>query len=169
MAGNVVVDAVLEQRLTDPLNHCAMGLPGDHHRVDGASDVVGDHKSNYFTCAGFGIDLDFADLATVGIGELRILVMLLGCELNTQLRRHVTGLGAPCEIEQANPTIRADDPKLPVGVLDVGGCGLEHKTGHLLAELQHRTDRLDDGAACADHGARRKGCLRPRRHGRCRP
>ena len=58
----VVVDAVLEQRLTDALNDPAMQLTLDDHRIDDAADVVDRNVGQKVDDAGAGIDLDLGDM-----------------------------------------------------------------------------------------------------------
>ena len=62
-----VVEAVLDQRLPDPLRDAAVGLAVDDHRVDGAADVVDGGVAHDRDHAGVGIDLDLADVAAVAV------------------------------------------------------------------------------------------------------
>src|SRR5882757_5688626 len=59
-----VGDAFIE-RLADALRDAAMDLAGHQHRIDGNADVIDRGIAHHLADAGFGIDLDFADMRAV--------------------------------------------------------------------------------------------------------
>src|SRR5580692_9777719 len=70
----VVIDGVLEQRLADALGDAAMDLALDDHRIDHGAEIVDRGPGSDLGIAGFGIDLDLADMAAGREGEIGRIV-----------------------------------------------------------------------------------------------
>ena len=66
LSGAGVVEALLQQRLTDALRDAAVGLAVDDQRVHGAADVVDGGVPDDRQRPELGLDLDLADMAAVG-------------------------------------------------------------------------------------------------------
>ncbi len=64
-----IVAHVLEQRGADPMRDRADDLSLDHQRIDHAAAVVHDDVAEQGDTPGGDIDLDFADMRAVGVGE----------------------------------------------------------------------------------------------------
>ena len=58
--------AVLQQGLADTLSDTAMRLAVQDQRIDRAPDVVDRSVADDLDLAGIGIDLDFANMRTIG-------------------------------------------------------------------------------------------------------
>ena len=66
LPGLCVVDAVFKHGLSQTLHDAAMHLSGDKHRIDDPAEIVEHVIGDDLDLAGIGIDLDFADMATIG-------------------------------------------------------------------------------------------------------
>src|SRR5262249_307958 len=62
LAGCRIVNAVLAQRLTYPLNDSAVQLALDNHGIDDSADVVNGRVVDELHDAGIGVDLYFGDI-----------------------------------------------------------------------------------------------------------
>ena len=84
---------MLGEGLADALRHAAMDLAFERQLVDDGADIVDDDIAQHLRRAGLGIDLDLADMATVG--EVRDLgrkagdLVESGFEPLRQPRRHI--------------------------------------------------------------------------------
>src|SRR6516162_2575699 len=68
--------AALPHRLADALRDPAMGLAVHDQRIDATSDVVNARVARELDVSGLGIDLDFADRAT--IRKYRVVHLVVG-------------------------------------------------------------------------------------------
>ena len=66
LPGLCVVDAVFKDGLSQPLRDATMNLSGNKHRIDDPAEIVEHVIGNDLGLTGIGIDLGFADMATIG-------------------------------------------------------------------------------------------------------
>ena len=138
-------------RLAEALDDAAVDLAFDEQRVHDLAEVVDDRVARDFADAGFGVDLDFADVAAVRPGVRGVLEFAVGGEalgaFDVRLR-----LGDAGDFEEADAAVGAGDAEFAVGVFDVGGGRFEFVRGDGFAFLD---DVLDgDADRAARHGDR---------------
>src|SRR6202049_1900863 len=95
-----IVGYALIQRLADALRDAAVNLPRHQHRIDGDADVVDRGVAHHAGDAGFGIDLDLADMGAVGPARSVDHALAVDAEPRAFFR-----LG---DFEQADPLVSAD-------------------------------------------------------------
>src|SRR6266508_1405058 len=71
----IVVLNLLVERRPQPHGQPAVNLPFDDHRVDDVPAVVHGHKSAHLDLSRSFVDVDYADVAAEGIGEIRRVVI----------------------------------------------------------------------------------------------
>ena len=142
-----LVIAVLEQRLADALGNSAMRLTVQDQRIDGAPDIVDRSVADDFNLAGFGIDLDFADLRAIRKARDRKRLVGDAGERPLQILWQVLARdGGRGDLEDADLAIGAGDPVSAALELDVDFAGLEQEAGDLAALVDDVVGRLaDDG------------------------
>ena len=62
-----VIDGHLHERLADSLDDAAVQLTLDDQRVDDGAEIIDRDVFHHLDHAGLGVELDFADVASVGI------------------------------------------------------------------------------------------------------
>src|SRR5580700_2746958 len=75
-----IIDAVLEQRLTEPLCDTAMHLSSNEHGIDHPAEIDQHKKEKNFNYSGFRIDFDFADVAAVRKGWRYAVIVAIAVE-----------------------------------------------------------------------------------------
>ena len=103
-----------------------MHLPRHQHRVDRHADVIDGGVAHHARDAGFGIDLDLADMGAVGPARPVDFALAVDRKL-----RPVLFLG---DLEQADPPVGADHGQVAVAIFDILDRCLEQVRG-LFARL----------------------------------
>src|SRR5439155_653970 len=80
-----VVAAAFGERLPDALREPAVHLAFDDHRIDDFAEVVDRGEGDDLRCAGVAVDLDLADIAARGEGEVRRVVERVLVEAGLEL------------------------------------------------------------------------------------
>ena len=65
----LVIDRLLHVSLADALHDAAMELTFHDHRIDQRAEIIDAGIVDEFDKAGLRIDLDFGDVAAIGIGR----------------------------------------------------------------------------------------------------
>ena len=117
-----VVDRLFHQRLADALHHAAVQLAFDDQRIDDGAEIVDAGIFGDLDDAGFRIDLDFGDMAAVGIGRGAGSVADMGDveglrRVGRRLRAVVQFLR---QIHDRDRAVGADDGEVAVIEGDVG-------------------------------------------------
>src|SRR5258708_11667975 len=150
LAGLRIVMRVFEQRLANRLRNAAVHLTGDDQRVDHPAHVVHRGVAHDLRDTGVGIDLDFADMATVRPGRAVHFLQRRNRDALFRLLRR--------ELEQADAQVRARNLEAAVAILDVLPRRFQRVAGQFAAFFdglfrsgQHR--RAADVKRSAAHAA----------------
>ena len=121
---------MLHQRLADALGDAAVHLAMNDERVHGAADVVDRDVIDMRDRAGFGIDLDLADVGAIREARLGDGLVAGGSKRPAQILGQVVALlrGAR-HLEQADRVVGALHGEAAVLEFDVGGGGLQKMLG----------------------------------------
>src|SRR5579872_4955988 len=112
LARAALIDAMLEQRLAEPLRDRAHGLAVHDHRVHSAADVVDRDIAHQNRLPGLRVDLDLAYMAAVWPRDLLVAMQFLGRE-----RLYCR------EFLEADAAVGARNDETPGGIDDVlDGC-----------------------------------------------
>ena len=154
LAGIGIVIDVFHQALPDGLRDAAMYLAFQEQRIDGAADLVDGVVAQDLDGAGLGIDLDLADVTTIGIGR-RAAAIGAGLEqpvfhAGRQAARHERGLG---DIDQADRFVGAADGERAFLESEIGLGRFQHMRGDFLAVLHHLVRGQHHGAAAQRQAA----------------
>src|SRR5450830_1737577 len=153
----LVINAMFEQRLSESLSNPAMKLTANDHRVDNHAEVSDHSIAGDLDHAGFRVDFDFANMATVRKVEI------LDCELTARietLRKVIRQRGqrphARGEFAHTNCKIGADGAEHASAELDVVFRYFQHMRRQVAAFLDDEIAGHLDGGTCHDHGTRGK-------------
>src|SRR5207245_6357599 len=113
----LAVGDALITRLADALGDTAMHLAGHQHRVHGDADVVDRGVAHHPRDAGFGIDLDLADMRTVRPARPVDLAFAVDAEFFAIL---ILG-----NLEQADLPVGTRHREPAVAILDILDRGLQ--------------------------------------------
>ena len=139
LAGLLVVDGLLHQRVAQPMHDAAMHLAGQQARIHD-DPAIGDRGQAIDPhAAGLGIDLDLADHDAGGEGF----------DLVAEQRVAFERL-AGRQLEQADAAVGADDLEGAVAIGDVGRRRLEPLGGQVAAALDHHVGRALERRAADD-------------------
>src|SRR6266850_2414935 len=130
-----VVAAAFGERLPDALRESAVHLTLDDHRVDDLAEVVHRGEGDDLRRAGVAVDLDLADIAARGEGEVRRVVerVLVEAGLEPVERIVVRHVGRERHFAEGLLPVGARHLEHAVVVLDVGLRRLEQMRGDLPA------------------------------------
>ncbi len=130
----IVVDAVLEERLSDALSKPSVHLAVDDHGVDDVTEVVHGHEIDQPDETRFTVDLHLGDMRSRRVGEVfRVVKGLLGetrLEILGVIGRHV---GRKGNLPEGQRLIAVPDDETAVGELHVARIRLEHVRGDAFA------------------------------------
>lgn len=133
-----------------------MRLPVQDQRIDRAADIVDRSVADDLNLARLGIDLDLANLRTVGKARNRKRLIRDAGERPLQIPRQVLVGGRDRgDLEDADLAIGAGHPKSTALELNVDFAGLERKTRDLVALVDDVVGRLADDRGCQLHRAAR--------------
>ncbi len=154
-----IVEAMLDQRLADPLGDAAVGLAVDDQRVHGAADVVDGGVAHDRQHAGVGIDLHLADVAAIAVaGVAHGLVGDLAQRAAQVVWQRIVVRVRPRRSRTGRASGRcARARKWPSCECDVGLRGIEQDRGDAPALVDDRLRRLVDHEARKPHAAARMG------------
>ncbi len=124
-------------------------LAVNQHGIDEGARVLQRHVVQKLDAAGVGIDLDFRDMAGIGVGERVGAPIDIGVEARLDVRREAIA-GRAFEDAREFTEIdrklrRADDPHLAVCDLEIVLRRLEHVARELLRLLSNRSCREEHG------------------------
>ena len=158
LAAGVVADA-FHQCLTDALRDPAMQLPGDQHRIDDGAEVIDAGIAHDLHDPGFGIDLDFRDVAAIGKGRWHGLGGMVDVERRRHAFRHLAFAHPARQLDDVDAAIGAGDGETAIAELDVAFGGFHQMGGRALALLDDQFRGLDDRHSAGGDGARAAGAI----------
>jgi hypothetical protein len=145
----LVVDDLLEQRVTDALRDAAVHLAVGDHRIDDAAGIL--HRKEFFDfrAAGLDIDLDDGDVAGIGEGAGRIVVGALA-QARRDLAFELMGLmiGGTGQCRDRRCAVGPQNLGVAVFEHDVVRCSLQNMAGdgqQFFADLLRRQQRRAAG------------------------
>ena len=147
-----VIDHPFSEHLTEPLSDAAMDLSFDHHLVDDIAHVIDGGVADHIDLAGFGIDLDLADMAAIGKGHLGRDELLGRIQPAIEFCGQIHVLDAICQFKNADLPVGPLNPEPSRIELHIGCRRLEHMPGERLAFLDGRIATHRHGAARHHHG-----------------
>jgi len=130
----IVADA-FHQRLSDALRDPTMHLSGDQQRIDDGAEVVDAGIADNLHDAGFGLDLDFRDVAAIGKGRRNRLSGMVDVERGRHALRHLALAQAARQLDDVDRTVGAGDGETAIAKFDVGFGGFHQMRGRALALL----------------------------------
>ena len=138
-----------------------MDLPLEQQWIERGAEVVHHRIVHDLQRAGVGIDLELADMATVGEGVGRRRAGERVVQAWRLTLRDMTGVpGCLRHLEQTHRAVGADDCEGAVGIVDVGGGGFQGTGRHQLALGD---DLVGDAQGCRacdrDHAAAARNAL----------
>src|SRR5260370_41547265 len=112
-----------------------MHLSGDQQRIDDGAEVVDAGIADDLYDAGFGLDLDFRDVAAIGKGRWYRLSSMVDVKRRWHPLRHLALAQAARQLDDVDRAISAGDGAAAGAKLDVGLGGFHQMRGHALALL----------------------------------
>src|SRR5579885_1572867 len=158
----LVIGDFLEHGGGESLRQAPVNLPFNHHRVDDGAAVINGQEATDMHLAGTPVDIDDADVAAEGVGQVGRVVVVDGFQTRLQIGRAV-GVGGEGQLLDglalARRPLDVEAARLPFQVFladfqQVGGNLL--RLVAYLARL-HRRCRARDGRAAAGIGAEAVG------------
>ncbi len=143
-----VVPGALHEHLSHALDHAAMELALDHHRVQHRAEVVHRAVAHDFDFSRLGVDLELADMAAVRERGWNYFGYVRNVQASRVLERH---------FKQGDRSVGASNHEPSIAKFDIGGRGFEHLGGELLAFLDDELGGLHCRAAAHHRRARATG------------
>src|SRR5712675_2380388 len=137
-----LVDALLPQRLPDPLDDAAMHLAMHDHRIDRPPAIIDCGVAHDLDNSGIGVDLDLADMAAIGEGGEVDGLIAHALQWAAQILRQIGPLQPSArDLEDPDGAVGALDLEPPAGERDV----LDRRLQHMAGDAQPLLDDLVRG------------------------